>query len=131
MTFASRPARPLTSVAAALALIAAGTAGAISLAPTAFAQTAAAKAVVDAAKAKGQIGEQGDGYLGVVAAPPPADVAAALAEINTGRAAAYHDIAAKTGATPEAAGQATALKLFAKLPPGQFYKPLGGAWTKN
>ena len=60
MTFASRPARPLTSVAAALALIAAGTAGAMALAPTAFAQTAAAKAVVDAAKAKGLIGDQGE-----------------------------------------------------------------------
>ena len=30
-----------------------------------------------------------------------------------------------------AAGQATAQQLFARLQPGQYYKPLEGAWTKK
>ena len=54
-----------------------------------------------------------------------------MAEINTGRAAAYKDIAAKTGVTPEAAGMATAKQLYARLAPGQYWKPLDGGWTKK
>nr|WP_295114052.1 DUF1318 domain-containing protein [uncultured Caulobacter sp.] len=96
----------------------------------AFAQSAAAKAAVDAGKAAGTVGEQADGYLGIVAGGD-AGLRASVAEINTGRAAAYKDIAAKTGATPEAAGQATAKQLYAKMAPGQFWKPLDGGWVKK
>ena len=103
--------------------------GAVALAP-AFAQSAAAKAAVDAGKASGTVGEQADGYLGVVSGGDAA-LRAAIAEINTGRAAVYKDIAAKTGVTPDAAGQATAKQLYARLAPGQFWKPLDGGWTKK
>jgi uncharacterized protein len=96
----------------------------------ALAQSAAAKAAVDAGKASGTVGEQADGYLGVVSGGDAA-LRAAVAEINVGRAAAYKDIAAKTGATPEAAGQATAKQLYARLAPGQYWKPLDGGWTKK
>lgn len=96
----------------------------------AFAQSAAAKAAVDAAKAAGVVGEQADGYLGIVAGGDAA-LRASVAEINTGRAAAYKDIAAKTGVTAEAAGQATAKQLYSRLPPGQFWKPLDGGWVKK
>ena len=95
-----------------------------------LAQSAAAKAAVDAAKASGTVGEQADGYLGVVSGGDAA-LRAAVAEINTGRAAAYKDIAAKSGVTPEAAGQATAKQLYARLAPGQYWKPLDGGWTKK
>jgi uncharacterized protein YdbL (DUF1318 family) len=64
----------------------------------AFAQSAAAKATVDAAKVSGTVGEQADGYLAIVAGGD-AGLRAAVAEINTGRAVAYKDIAAKTGVT--------------------------------
>lgn len=95
-----------------------------------LAQSAAAKAAVDAAKASGVVGEQADGYLGVVSGGD-ASLRAAVAEINTGRAGAYKDIAAKSGVTPEAAGQATAKQLYARLAPGQYWKPLDGGWTKK
>jgi uncharacterized protein YdbL (DUF1318 family) len=95
-----------------------------------LAQSAAAKAAVDAGKASGTVGEQADGYLGVVSGGDAA-LRAAVAEINTGRAAAYKDIAAKSGVTPEAAGQATAKQLYARLAPGQYWKPLDGGWTKK
>ena len=39
--------------------------------------------------------------------------------------------AAKTGVTVEAAGQATARQLYDRIPTGQWYKPLGGSWTKK
>jgi hypothetical protein len=100
-------------------------------ASTAIAQSAAAKAVVDAAKAQGIVGEQGDGFLGLVTGDAPANVKAAVAEINAGRSQAYKDIAAKTGVTEAAAGEATALQLFAKLPSGYYYRPLGGDWTRK
>ncbi len=96
----------------------------------AFAQSAAAKAAVDAGKASGTVGEQADGYLGIVSGGDAA-LRAAVAEINTGRAAAYKDIAAKTGVTPEAAGQATAKQLYSRLAPGQYWKPLDGGWVKK
>ena len=97
----------------------------------AMAQSAAAKAAVDAAKAQGAVGEQGDGFLGLVTGSADPAVKVAVAEINAGRAQVYKDIAAKTGVTESAAGEATALQLFAGLPTGYYYRPLGGAWTRK
>jgi len=37
----------------------------------------------------------------------------------------------KTNVTPAAAGQATAVQLFARLPAGQFFRPLNGNWTRK
>ena len=51
--------------------------------------------------------------------------------VGQDRAAAYRDIAAKTGVTPEAAGQATAKQLYSRLAPGQYWKPLDGGWVKK
>lgn len=113
----------------ALALTAGGLA--VTAAPgLALAQSQAAKATVDAAKAAGKVGEQGDGYLGIVSDADSA-VRAAVAEINAGRKQVYGETAAKTGVTMEAAGEATARQLISRVPAGQFYKPLGGSWTKK
>ena len=89
------------------------------------------KAVVVAAKADGLVGEQGDGFLGLVSSSAPPAVKAAVEEINAGRAQAYKDIAAKTGVDVSAAGEATARQLEAKVPAGGYFKPLGGGWTKK
>lgn len=115
--------KTMTVLALGLTMTAAG-------AGLAMAQSAAAKATVDAAKTAGTVGEQADGYLGIVSGGDAA-LRAAVAEINTGRAAAYKDIAAKTGVTAEAAGQATAKQLYARLAPGQYWKPLDGGWIKK
>ena len=115
--------KTMTVLALGLAMTAAGSS-------LALAQSPAAKAAVDAGKAAGTVGEQADGYLGIVSGGDPA-LRAAVAEINTGRAAAYKDIAAKTGVTAEAAGQATAKQLYARLAPGQYWKPLEGGWVKK
>ena len=96
-----------------------------------LAQSAAAKAAVDAAKARGVVGEQGDGYLGFVTPSTDPTLAAAVAEINAGRMQAYRDTAMRTGVTPEAAGQATAQQLFARLPAGQYFKPIDGNWVRK
>jgi uncharacterized protein YdbL (DUF1318 family) len=96
----------------------------------AFADLASDKAAVDAAKAAGTVGEQADGYLGIVSSADGA-VTAAVNEINNGRRQVYSQTAAKSGVTPDTAGQATGAQLIAKVPGGQYFKPLGGAWTKK
>jgi len=98
----------------------------------AYAQSASTKATVDAAKAAGVVGEQADGFLGLVT--PAADPAtkAAVAEINAGRAELYKEAAAKNNVTPAAAGAAafeTVVK--GKLRPGDYYKAAGGGWVKK
>ena len=95
------------------------------------AQSAAAKATVDAAKAAGSVGEQGDGFLGLVTGAASDSVKQAVEEINAGRAMAYKGIAAKSGVSEVAAGEATAQQLIARVPAGQYYRPLGGAWTRK
>ena len=98
--------------------------------PAAFAQ-GSDKAVVEAAKAAGTVGEQADGYLGFVAGSADAATTAAVADINNGRRAVYAQTAAKSGVTPEAAGQATGAQLIARTPSGQFVKPLDGGWSRK
>ena len=100
------------------------------LATPAFADLAADKAAVDAAKATGTVGEQGDGYLGIVTSAD-GTLTAAVNAINAGRANVYADTAAKSGTTRDAAGQATGATLIARTPAGQFIKPLNGGWTKK
>jgi uncharacterized protein YdbL (DUF1318 family) len=100
------------------------------LSTPAFADLAADKATVDAAKAAGKVGEQADGYLGIVGGADGA-ITAAVNSINAGRREVYTQTATKSGVSPDAAGQATGAQLIAKTPAGEFIKPLGGAWTKK
>jgi len=102
----------------------------LTLSTPAFADLAADKVTVDAAKAAGKVGEQADGYLGIVAGAD-GTITAAVNTINAGRREVYSQTAAKSGVTPDAAGQATGAQLIAKVPGGQYTKPLGGAWTKK
>ncbi len=127
----SRNSNKAAAAIAAMLLGAGLGAGAVLTAAPAMAQSAAEKAAVDAAKGRGLIGEQGDGYLGFVTPSTDPSLAAAVAQINNGRSAVFRDIAGKTKVTPEAAGQATANELFQRLPAGQFYRPLNGNWTKK
>ena len=100
------------------------------LSTPAFADLAADKATVDAAKAAGKVGEQADGYLGIVSGADGA-ITAAVNDINAGRREVYTQTASKSGVSPDAAGQATGAQLIGKVPAGQYFKPLGGAWTKR
>ena len=120
--------RAIATAFASFALIAAPAAF---VATPAIAQSAAAKATVDAAKAQGIVGEQGDGLLGFVSGSADAATTAAVDEINAGRRKVFASTAAKAGVTPDAAGEAAAQALFQKRPAGQYFKPLNGSWTKK
>lgn len=105
---------------------------ALALPVAAVAQSAGAKAAVDAGKAAGIVGEQADGFLGFVSGGGDPALHAAVGEINAGRAQVYREAAAKTGATPAAAGAAAFVNAIQpRVSPGQFYKPAGGGWTKK
>jgi uncharacterized protein YdbL (DUF1318 family) len=112
-------------------LVPAGVAYFASASTPALAQSAAAKTAVDDAKTRGVVGEQGDGYLGFVTPSTDPTLAAAVAEINAGRMQVYRDTAMRTGVTPEAAAQATAQQLFARLTAGQYFKPIDGNWVRK
>lgn len=93
---------------------------------------ATAKVTVDTAKAAGVVGEKNDGFLGFVRGPGDAEVQAAVAEINAGRAQLYRGAAAKNGVTPEAAGAAAYQSVVQlKLRPGDYYQTTDGAWVQK
>ena len=103
-----------------------------SLSGAALAQTAEAKAKVDAAKAAGIVGEQADGALGLVTGDADAATKQAVAEINNGRQAVYREAATKNGVSVEAAGgSAFETVIKPKLKPGEFYKPAGSGWVRK
>lgn len=84
---------------------------------------------LDAAKAQGLVGEQPDGYLGVVQATP--DAVALAADINAKRKAAYEGIARQNGATLAQVGALTGQKVIEKAPAGTFIKAPNGQWVKK
>lgn len=93
---------------------------------------AGAKETVDAAKARGLVGERNDGYLGFVTDEGDTAAEVAVREINAGRAQLYRATAAKNGVTPEAAGAAAAKGVVQlKLRPGDYYQDEAGAWVRK
>lgn len=79
-----------------------------------------------AAKAAGQVGEQTDGYLGVVG-NAPADVRAMVKDINNKRRAVYTEKAAGKSTIEEYAF-ATACRLILETKPGEKYQGADGTW---
>lgn len=105
---------------------------ALVLPSAAVAQSAAAKATVDRAKAAGIVGEQADGFLGFVSDAADPAIRQAVAEINAGRAQLYREAAGRTGVTPAAAGfSAYTLVVNSRLKAGEYYRPAGGGWTRK
>jgi len=82
-------------------------------------------------RASGQVGEQADGYLGLVrSAPGP--VRAQMDQVNIERRAAYTRLASQRGATIEEVAAATACQLFAsRVGPGQYYRLPDGVWRQR
>ena len=98
----------------------------------ALAQSSSSKALVEAAKTAGTVGERADGYLGFVAPQDDPGLTAAVAEINTARARLYAETARRHGVSPEVAGVAAAKALFeTKLRPGDYYRDATGVWRRK
>jgi len=98
----------------------------------AYAQISTAKATVDAAIARGEIGEQIDGYLGIVdGASPSASVRNAMNEINIARKSVYTQAATNSGQPASVFAQLTGEKQIKKSAPGTFVKDSTGVWKKK
>ena len=89
-----------------------------------------AKAVVDAAKARGEVGEVVTGYLEVVSGAP-ADVRAAVQEINIGRKALYQRLAREQGVELRVVAQLAGEKQIAGAAPGTFVMGEDGQWRRK
>jgi uncharacterized protein len=84
---------------------------------------------LDQARAQGLLGEQANGYVGIVASATP-ELSKLAAEINTKRKAHYAQIAASNGTSVEAVAALAGKKLVEGAPSGQFVKT-NGDWTKK
>lgn len=98
----------------------------------AFAAPALAQdSVVEQARAAGLVGEQADGYLGIVGSAP-GDLKARVDQINIKRRALYTQTASERGVTVDAMAAATACELFqSRVGPNQAYRDESGAWRKR
>ena len=91
--------------------------------------SAAASPLEDAKKA-GLIGEQPDGYVGLVSGTAPAATVALVRDINGKRRAAYLEIAKQKSAPVEDVAALAAEKLFARAQPGD-YLLVDGQWVRK
>ncbi len=80
------------------------------------------------AKASGLVGEQPDGYLGVVRASANADAIAA--QINQARRAEYHRLAIQNGINVRDVERLAGKKAIEKTPSGQFVL-IDGKWLRK
>ena len=122
--------KTLTAALAATALLGGGAVLMHSHGSTVAQAQAGAKATVDAAIAAGQVGERIDGYLAVVS-DAPANVRAAVDEINIGRKAAYTRLAREQNVKTEVVARLTGEKQIAKAAPGTFVMRDDGVWGKK
>ena len=80
-----------------------------------------------AARSAGQVGEQPDGYLGVVGGGDAA-LRALVSNINIQRKAAYTQKAQASGATVEQLAFTSGCNLIAQTKAGEKYKTPDGSW---
>jgi uncharacterized protein YdbL (DUF1318 family) len=125
--------RALIALAAAAAGVAAvAAAPAIANATASVAMRQEARAVVNAAKAEGIVGEMADGYVGVrLEAQMTPAIRAAMAEMNAGRAELYRQAAQAAGTDTAAAGASSFQQRFSSIPAGQWYGDASGTWRQK
>jgi uncharacterized protein YdbL (DUF1318 family) len=84
---------------------------------------------LDEARSKGLLGEQANGYVGIVVSPTP-ELEKLASDINAKRRVHYEEIAQRNGAPLEAVAALAGKKLVEAAPSGQFVKTNGG-WTRK
>ena len=82
-------------------------------------------------KADGLIGEQANGYLGLVAQNVPANVKKLVAEVNAKRKAGYQKIAAKQGTSLSEVEKVGGNKAIEKTLRGNYIRGANGTWHKK
>ena len=80
-----------------------------------------------AARSAGKVGEQPDGYLGIVGASDPA-LQRMVDDINIKRRAVYAEKAKENSATLEAYALTAGCQAIARTVPGEKYRAPDGSW---
>lgn len=96
--------------------------------PAAAMSLGEAMAALGQAKSSGQLGEQPDGYLGVV--KPDGQAAEIASQINQARRAEYHRVAQKNGISVRDVEAIAGKKAIEKSPPGHIIQ-LNGTWVRK
>ncbi len=106
---------------------------AITLAAGLTATTAvAASDLIEQAKSQCIVGEQADGYLGVVSgASASSEVRREVRDINQRRKSYYADIARRNGVSVEVTAVLTAEKLISQARSGHCVRDQSGTWIKK
>ena len=104
-------------------------AGLLSVMPAAVAAQSAGTAAE--LRATGLVGEQWDGFLGIVGSAPP-NIRAQVNAVNIRRRAHYTELARQRRVQVEEAGAATACEIFAaRVAPGQYYMLADETWRRR
>lgn len=119
----------MTSAVLALTFITGAFAPMDILTQTAMAQTVSSKSIVDSAKTQGLVGESLTGYLELVSGNAPANVKAAVNDINIRRRSIYTAHARRTGESISDVAGVSGEKLVAKARPGEKIKLSNGVWA--
>jgi uncharacterized protein YdbL (DUF1318 family) len=82
-------------------------------------------------KADGLIGEQADGYLGLVTQNVPANVKQLVNEVNAKRKAGYQEIAAKQGTSVSEVEKVGGITAIEKTLRGNYIRDENGTWHKK
>ncbi len=93
--------------------------------------TAAWASPLDDAKAAGQLGEQPDGFVGIVVAAPSQAIQDLAKDINRKRNKHYAKIAKQTGTSKGVVASQAGGKLLAKAESGHFVRNAKGKWVKK
>lgn len=98
----------------------------------AVAQTSQQKALIDAAKAQGSVGEQADGFLGFRQPSSDAGLTQAVQATNAARRAAYARSATDAGTSADVAGaRMFETQLLPRISSGQWYRNAAGQWVQR
>lgn len=106
-------------------------ASALALGAMALTGVSAASAIVEQAKDQCIVGEQADGYLGVVDGKSASDaLRREIRDINQQRKAYYADISRRNGVSIEVTATLTAEKLIGQAGRGECVRDQNGRWVE-
>jgi uncharacterized protein len=86
---------------------------------------------LEEAKTQGVVGEQPDGYLGVVQSGASADVQALVNDVNQKRRQMYEDIARRNSTKLEAVEMLAGKTAIDNTRPGNFVRSPSGQWVRK
>jgi uncharacterized protein YdbL (DUF1318 family) len=82
-------------------------------------------------KADGLIGEQANGYIGLVTDDVPADIRRLVDEVNARRKAGYQRIADREGTALSEVEKVGGKTAFEKTLKGNYFRDASGTWRKK